>query len=512
MLAAGCADTGKSGAEGTFTFAIAAMPNSLDLAKSYGGETQQIMAPVTEPLERVSGTGEVTPNLNATFKQPDPLTMVYGLRDGVKFSNGKTMTAADVEWSMRHVLDGAGGAQTAGTVPSIAKVEATGPLEVTVTLKYPDPIARGGLAAIALIQEKAFGEAHKEDLGTPDAAPVGTGPYQVDEVTPQKITLTRNPHHTDGDPVADTLAFVPIAEDNSAQLAMRSDSIQGVAVANVKNSKQWEAIDGAELATLPALYQSYLTLDTRTSPLEDVHVRRAIAYSIDRKGLATSIYGDMGTAPSGALLPATLTEVQPSKQAGEDFLDGLASYSFDLAKAKAELAKSAYPDGFSLDVSFTSGKPYSELTISNLAENMKQLGVKITAKPVTAAQWSSNLYGHKDLGIQILPWVPSVPDPAGVIGQFYGKENMTAQHFNLANYSSPEADAAQKILNQSVDKAKRWEAVQTLLRITADEVTYLPLYHVDTVIALSGGYSFAEGTDDFDLHVNGTWVTNLQQD
>ncbi|SFP81882.1 ABC transporter substrate-binding protein [Amycolatopsis rubida] len=513
LLAAGCAGAGESAGEGdtTFSFALPSAPNSLDIAKDYTGTTQQIMATVTEPLERVSGTGEVRPNLNAEFAQPNPLTLVYRLREGVRFSDGAVMTSADVSWSLNHVLDTQAGAQTAGTAASIASVAATGPLEVTVKLKYSDPTARASLAAIGLIQEKAFAEAHQKDLGTPSAAPVGTGPYRVEANSPQQITLARNPNYSGTRPVPDTLGFVFIAQDNSAQLAMRSGSIQGAGVLNLKNSPEWAAINGAMVVALPSLYQSFLALDAKTSPLDDVHVRKAIAYSLDRTGLAKSIYGDHGSALDGLLLPASLNSAAPSEADAKAFTGSLPRYPFDLTKAKAELAKSAHPSGFTLEVPYISGTQYSELTILNLAQNMKQLGVDIRPKAQTSAQWSSTVYGHQNLGIQILSWVPSVPDPAGTLGQLTGEENMAAQHFNLANYSTPAAEEAHTQLVRSTDKAQRWAAIKTLLSAVAEDVPYVPLYHVDTYVALGGGFTFATTPDDFDLHVNGTWVSQLKK-
>ncbi len=499
------------GKAASFTFALPAAPISLDVVKDFNGNTMQVMAPVTEKLELVSATGEVTPGLASGVAEPDPLTLVYTLRDGVKFSDGKPLTAADVVWSLQHASDAKAGAQTAGNVDWIESVSESGPLQVTVKLKHPVPNARGRIAVVGFVQQAEFGRAHEKDLGTAAAIPVGTGPYQVTEHSPERVTLSRNPQYRGDAPRVDKIHFTFIPQDNSAQLAMRSGSLQGAVVGNLKTVDQWSAVPKTSLNKLASLYTTFLTLDTRTAPLDDVHVRKAIAHSLDRPGVLAAGYGTSASLLKGLSAPGLLAGVAPSPDAAKEFLDSLPQHEFDLAKAKAELDKSAHAGGFTLEVPVIAGSPSSELVVQNLAQNMKSLGVTITPKTVTVNQWLTTIYAHGDgLGMQTMELVPAVVDPDSLLGRVTGQENIRPQGFNLANWTTPQAETAYGELTTSTDRQVRWQATRTLLKAIADDVPYLPLFNPDTVVVLGGGFTFDRQLNLFDVWVNGAWATALK--
>jgi peptide/nickel transport system substrate-binding protein len=511
LLAAACTSSSTSGSHGSLTFALPAAPISLDMAKDFDNNTMQIMSLVTEKLERISATGQLSPDLATSVSQPNATTLIYHIRSGVKFSDGTPLTAADVAWSLDHLTDAKAGAETAVIAPSFASATVTGPLQVTVKLKYPDPLARENLAVISFIQEAKFGRSHPKDLGTPAAVPVGTGPYRVSGDTTQALTLTRNPYYWGPKPPLGKITFNFIATDTSAQLAMRSGAIQGALVDDLKTAGQWQAIGDARLYSLPSLVMTFLTLDTSTPPLSDIHVRKAIAYSLNRAGVMAAGYGKYATLLKGLASPGLVAGLAPSPAAAQRALNGLPQYGFNLAKAKAELAQSAYPHGFSLTVPYITGMPFSELTVLNLQQNMKALGVTIIPKPESESQWAASVYAHgKNIGMQTLDISPPIPDPADLLGLISGKENIAPQRFNLANWSSPAVDQASTELNKSTDKATRWQAATTLLTAIANDVPYIPLYSPDTVVVLGGGFRFAKPLDVFALQVNGTWAFDLR--
>lgn len=471
----------------------------------------QIMALVTEKLERISPAGELSPGLATRVTEPNPSTLVYHLREDVKFSDGSPMTATDVAWSLNHLLDPETGAATAGNVLSFDSATVSGPLQVTVKLEYADPLARENISVVSFIQKAEFGKAHPKDLGSPDAPPIGTGPYEVSNFDPQAVSLTRNQHYWGPDPAVDNVSFDFIATDDSAQLAMRSGSIQGASIGNLKNAEQWEAIEGATLNTMPAPTLTFLTLDTTTPPLDDIHVRKAIAYSIDRKGLLAAGYGEYADLLEGLASPSLLKSIAPSDEALTAALDGLPQYDLDLAKAKAELAKSRFPDGFTMTVPYVTDWPFAELTVLNLRENLEPLGVTINPKEVSLSQWAAEIYANGDeTGMQPMMTTAPIPDPSAILGVIAGKENMERPGGNLANWSTPVVERASQQVNRDSDEAVRWQATKTLLSEIASDVPYIPLFSVDSVAVLADGFRFADEQTFFDLYANGTWIFALE--
>jgi peptide/nickel transport system substrate-binding protein len=255
---------------------------------------------------------------------------------------------------------------------------------------------------------------------------------------------------------------------------------------------------------------TFLSLDTSSPPLKDIHVRKAIAYSIDRSGVMAAGYGGYATLLDGITSATLLSDVAPSTTAAKQFLTGLPQYSFSPAKAKSEMAQSAYPHGFSLTVSYLANAPFSELTVLNLQQNMKALGVTINPKPVSQSQWAAGIYAHQNLGIQTMQMFQPLPDPGSLLGLITGQPNIRPQGFNVANWSTPAGENAWLQLTTSLNKATRWQATKTLVTAIADNIPYIPLFSPDTVVVLDGGFTFSRPLTGFDISINGNWASALQ--
>ncbi|MGW0706412.1 ABC transporter substrate-binding protein [Streptomyces sp. NPDC002643] len=492
-------------------WALPNAPASLDYAKSYdNNSTGAVMSLVTEPLERVSSTGEFTPNLATSVTQPDAKTLVYKLRSGVKFSSGAEMTAEDVVWSIEHFS--APTAQTSAVGQQVDTVEVTGPMEVTVKLKAPVPTARAGIAITTLVEEAKYAKEHAKTLGNAGSAPVGTGPYKVESQTAEKITLVRNPEYArTPKPAADKVVFSVIPDDTARQLALRSGEIDGGAITARKSADQWKSVPGATLYASPSLSQDFLAMDVTKAPFDDVHVRRAVAHSVDRAGIMKAAF-DSYAQPMNGLVPAQeLAGVAGSRQNAEDFLAGLPQYELSETKAKAELAKSGHPKGFTATIEYVKDYPWQELAALNIQRNMKPLGVTITPKPVTTNEWYGKFFKHELTDITLpFGFGATYPDPAPLLGKLVGKANIGPQKINIANWTTPEVDKAQSVITTAGSDATRWTATQTILTAVADQVPYIPLFTEDELYAVGEGMAFdTSGITSFDLS-NGTWIFHLK--
>jgi len=119
---------------------VAAEPSSFDWIYNASFATGQIMANVCEGLLRLAPDMSLEPALAESFDNPSPKTWVYRLRSGVTFHDGTPLTAEDAAFSLSRNLDTAAGSFWSGAYANVSTVKATGPLEVTVTLKQPDAL------------------------------------------------------------------------------------------------------------------------------------------------------------------------------------------------------------------------------------------------------------------------------------------------------------------------------------------------------------------------------------
>jgi peptide/nickel transport system substrate-binding protein len=469
----------------TFTFALPSQPISLDITKNYTVQTMQIMTLVTEPLERITQSGGLTPNLATSVTQPNDTTIVYNIRPGLKFSDGNPLTAADVAWSINYTA--AAGAQTASSVASVKSATVSGPNQVTVDLTYPDPLARKNIDMLTFVQESAFAKAHQSDLGSPGAVPIGTGPYVVTSDTTQSIVLTSNPTYWGQKPSVGTLVFNYISTDSSAQLALQSGSIQGYQIINPKIASTFQSVSGTHLYSVPSLSSTAISMDVDQAPFNNIHVRKAIAYAIDTKGLNKAAFGNYGGLLKSVMPVGSISDVAPSVSAAAKFLNSLPQYNFSLSKARAQLAESPYPHGFSATLPYNTSFPWAELVALNLAQNLKSLGIKITVKPETNTQWLTANFSGKHQGMQTFFGQTLPPDPDGLLNLMVGKAQ-EADGVNFANFTNPAIETALSQMTMQTVDAVRWQGTKTILTQMADQVPYIPLFDPPEVFAVGGGF------------------------
>jgi peptide/nickel transport system substrate-binding protein len=498
----------------SFTYAISALPSSLN-GMTTEVRTAQISALVTEPLEHYAykdGTTQFTPGLAESVRESGDRAAVFTLRDGVKFSDGSALTADDVAWSITAAA--APTAQTAGNMAGFASAKATGANEVMVTWAYPTTSIRKRIDGTVEVQQAKFAQAHPTDLGTAGALPVGTGPYVYQSETAQDITLTRNPAYWGTQPKVKKLVFTKIAQDSSAQLAMRSGSVQGGTVGDLNTVSAWQAISGASLDDSHDPYISFLSLDLKTKPFDDVHVRRAVAYSIDRQGLVKSAFAGHADVLTSLFPIESYSDVIPSLSAAQQFAGQLPTYGFDLAAAKRELAQSAYPQGFTTTITYSSGTAWVKVLLLSLQQNLKSLGITVDLKPLATQAWLQSFFGHQATGIQVFPGVAVLSsDPSTLIPAFVGTASMRPNMLNSANFTTPQVESGYPMLALQTagkyTKDERWKAVQTALSQVADQVPYVPLISQPTYYALAAGYLYTQTPATADL-LGGTWIDYLR--
>lgn len=494
----------------SFTFAISAAPPSFDETNSnLPSATDQVMSSVTEPLEYLSSDGKYTLGLAAKVTQPDSNTIVYELRPEITFSDGQPLTAEDVAWSITHAATPP--AQTASNLSgAFVGATATGPLEVTVKLKNPRPNARAFISQF-LIQQKKFAEAHKADLGTDKAIPVGTGSYTVTTTSSSAITLTRREDYWGEKPKIKQLTYQIVSDDNSAQLAMRSGSVNAATVADPKTIGQWRAIPGATVYSAPSPAENLIGMDVSKAPFDDIHVRKAIAHATDVQGLIKAAWGGEATQLKALLPPANLAGVAGGTQPAEDFVNSLPQYAFDLEKAKAELAQSSHPNGFSTTIEYIDSSPATKLLALSLQQNLKQIGITVDLKSVTLTAWGGEFYQHQLTGLMLaFDFTATVPDPTSLMGALVGQKNIGPQRLNIANWTTPEVEQALPVVNSPGPNAERWAAAKTLLSQIADQVPYIPLAAQNSVTTVGNGYASSTGGMDYRELQNGLWLRHVR--
>jgi peptide/nickel transport system substrate-binding protein len=338
------------------------MNNTMVFANSSIWVFQQIFE--TLFISAPDGKG-ITPWLAKSYtSSADKKTWTFKLRSDVKFSTGQPMTSADVKFSIDAASATKGGWEFINS--SIKEVTAPDPYTVVITTKYPWAPLLADLACFSnAVLPKNYGGKSSAQFY---AAPVGTGPFVWDTWTKgSALTLKKNPTYWQpGKPSLDSVTWKVVPDDNT-----RNVMIQG-GQADINENPPYSSLDqlrasnGVGVELFPSTRTDYLIMNQTKKPFDDVHVRRAISYAIDREALVKSVLYNNGKAANSLFMP-TVAYYDPKAP-------GL---QYDMAKAKQELAKSSVPNGFTTTYLASSGDSTDGAIAQILQASLKQLGITL---------------------------------------------------------------------------------------------------------------------------------------
>jgi peptide/nickel transport system substrate-binding protein len=384
---------------GNLVFANPQDAQSLDESTVFDNNSIWIMEQITQPLFTVTNSGKgVMPWLATGYTESkNGLTYTISLRKGVKFSNGTLMTSKDVQFSLEQTM---AASQGWGYIDSAIKsVGAPSADTVVVNLKYKwAPI----LADLALFANGVV----PDNFGGKTAsafyqAPVGTGPFKFDYWHKgSALKLTKNTDYWQpGKPYLNSITWTDVPDDNTRQLQVTSGQAQ------IDQFPAWSTVatlkstPGVTLSLFPSTETNYLAFNENVKPFQDVNVRRAISYAIDRSALVKAVLFGNGQ-PANSIFPPQLNYYDPDS-------GGL---QYNLADAKAALAKSSVPKGFTTTLLLPSGNSDYATIATIVQSELKPLGINVQIEQQDPNTANENFQAGKyDMFFSL--WTMDIPDP-----------------------------------------------------------------------------------------------------
>ncbi|WP_231750755.1 ABC transporter substrate-binding protein, partial [Mycobacterium sp. NAZ190054] len=269
--------------------AIAGEPDQLDPHKTTAYFSFEVLENVFDTLVEPDENLQMQPALAESWEvSPDQLTWTFRLRPGVTFHDGTPLTAGDVVFSYRRIID----EQLANSdkFSSVRAVEAPDPATVVIRVERPTPnmlTNLGGFKGMAIVSRANV------ESGRIATHPVGTGPFRfLGQKSGDSISLGANPEYWGGVPGVSGVTFRFISEPSTALSALQAGEIDWTDSVPPQRVAQLRDDESVELAVTPSNDYWYLALNEAREPWNDVRVRQAIAYAIDRDAIvqATS-YG-----------------------------------------------------------------------------------------------------------------------------------------------------------------------------------------------------------------------------
>ena len=470
---------------GSLTF-----PGVLDWPRSPNGQELAVESLAVNNLMEFAPDGKVKPGLASSVEHPSATTYVYHLRS-VKFSDGKPMTAADVVFSLERNIT----LKEAWLKPyweDVASIAAPSSSTVVVKLKQPTAVFEDIVAFSGEVVEKASTEKLSEkEIGTPGHLLIGTGPWKFDSYQPEaSVELSRNRYWT-GEPVtAQKITVDLFKSEASMALAMRSHGIDGAM--GYLSPKIFGKLPETRELTAPGITVDFASANTVLPPFNDVHVRRALAYATNAAGMIKAFYPPGTATQDSSIVPDSLFANLGSQSQVGEVLGAVPKYEFNLAKAKQELAKSAYPHGFSTEVEVEAASSGLIAAAEIISADLAKIGIDAKVKEVQGTEVASVMLGGKSK-IQLNEIGAVYPDPEGIMSLILSPSQISPPGggINTSNYKSPKFDRLLAEQIEVTEPSKRLGMIGQMLATEGEDAPLWPLYTHLTFGVLSDKYAIS---------------------
>lgn len=501
----------KGTAGGTLTWAIQTNPASLFNAYYFSAEGSQIFSLIQDHILAPGTFGQPTTGVGAVvsdWKATNGTTYVYTLKKGIKFSDGSPLTAKDVAFSMNIHRDKKTGSKMADFFGNVRSIAAKGNSVIVRLLKQDSSWQYTPAASPGLVYSQADYLKKGANFGTPNGMPVGTGPYKFSEFQPNsRVVLERNPYYKGKKFPWDKIVFPLIPDEQARLLALQSGQIDGTFAVPNNSISTWVKAPGLKVGTYVSGGWRGFSIDVEDGPFQDVHVRRAIAYSLDKPGINEALASSRGKVLAG-LPPLIFLKALLPKSEIDKALKKVPSYDYSVANGKAELAKSAYPKGFSTTLNVPNGCAACLLLSQTLKQGADKIGININLNPMPGPQRFQVILDHKpNLGIQVLGQAPDSPHPMQYLDLLYTSAHAAPGYENSANYKNAQVDKliAQGLATPDMKLAAR-NALK-VMQIVAKDVPYIPVFMFPGAWGVKSGWSFKSSLGPF--FYNQIWLQHL---
>jgi len=483
---ASAAETPKQG--GSMVVSYKDDISTLDPAIGYDWQNWSMIKSLFDGLmDYKAGTTELVPDLAESFAvAPDGLTYTFKLRGGVKFHNGRTMTAGDVKYSIERAVDpktqgpgqGFFGAikgfdeMAGGTTSALSGISTPDDGTVVIELSRPDATFLHVMAInFAFVVPKEEVEKYGADFGR---NPVGTGAYKMTEWTlGQRVVFERNrDYYRKGSPYLDKIVFEVGQEPTVAMLRLQRGEVdvlgdpippaQFLEVANDPANK--DLIVKGDL-----LHTGYLTMNVNTPPFDKKEVRQAVNMAINKDRILR-IVNNRGVAANQPLPPA---------MPGYDKAYG--GYAFDVAKAKAMVAKAGYGDGVKTELYAMNTDPNPRIAQA-IQQDLAAIGIDAEVKSL--AQSVVIAAGGDGTAPMIwsggMAWIADFPDPSNFYGPILGCGGAVAGGWNWSKYCNKDLDARAEQADAMADPAmadKRRDAWRQIFVDVMADAPWAPVFN-----------------------------------
>jgi peptide/nickel transport system substrate-binding protein len=470
---------------GYLTVGIESHPLNLDPRFATDANSSRIGGLIYNSLLRADARGQLQTELAERWEAIDGTTYIFDLRRGVRFHDGRPLTARDVKYTYDSILDLRNGSPKRGLLKPLQAVDVLSEQRVRFDLVRPHA---------PFVEQFTLGivPASRDGVLSPGMPPPGSGPFMFLSAEPgERISLRANPSYWQGPPGIAGVIFKTIPDSIVRVLEFKNGSIDFLQNDIEPDMLPWLAKNtGAHVEVRQGTTFQYIGINLSHPVLRERKVRQAIALAIDRQRIIRHLLKDLGTPATGLLSPLNW-----AYEGAVDF------WAHDPERAKRLLDEAGFfdPDGSGprprFKLSFkTTNIDLRRRIAEAFKEQLQTVGIELE---IRSYEWATFYADIKKGNFHLfsLAWV-GIIDP-DIYYQVFHSSSVPPGGNNRGRYANPELDVLLERGRHALDTAERRAIYAEVQKIVARELPYVPLWWVKNVIvqqpALRGFVPYPDG-------------------
>jgi peptide/nickel transport system substrate-binding protein len=450
---------------------ITSDPTSLDPRFGLDDVSQKTWQLLYDSLLVFDNDLRVVGGLARRFENPDPLTYVATLHQGVRFHDGHELTSADVVYTFQSVLDPALASTRRGGFRDIQSIEPLDRYTVRFTLRASYTAFPINLISLPIVPDGAGLELNDQ--------PVGTGPYRfVRHLVDDQVELAAFSEYWRGAPKNAGLVLKVVPDEVMRALEVQKGTMD-IVVNDVSPDIFFQLGRDPllQMTTGPGVDYQYIGLNLSDPLLRDVRVRRALAYAIDRRAIVDYLRRGLAS-PAVGLLPPLSWAFDP----------GVRDYPYDQPRARALLDEAGYPDPdgegplprlrLSLKVS---NVEFNRLQSSVIQQELRGVGIALDVRTYEFATLFADVQ-RGNFQLFTLQWPGGAVADPDILRRVFHTSQVPPVGFNRGHYSNVALDVLLDRATVSRDDDERRALYGEAQRILAEDVPYISLWYKTNLI------------------------------
>ncbi|MEO9337548.1 ABC transporter substrate-binding protein [Mesorhizobium sp. SB112] len=446
-------------------------PNSLDPHVQWNPDSFNVYRNIFDNLVTRDDAGEIAPQIATKWEQVSDTEVRFTIRDDVKFHHGKPLTAEDVAFSIKRIIDPAFASPQLGQFNQIKDAVASDATTVSVTTDGPFPVLIAQLTKLSIVPKHVVEAVSKEEF---NLKPVGSGPYKFENwARGVEVTLARNDDYWGDKGAFPKVAFRAVP-DAATRVANLQAGVTDIAT-NIDSdlAAQVEASGRGSVVSARTERVAYFAMNVQKAPLDDARVRKAVAHAIDKEGIVQGILGGYEQAVPEFASPTHF-----------GWIEGVEAAPYDIEKAKEIIAEVG--DAAKTPFSILTAPVYDQRVVQAIQQMLAEAGFNVEIEMTDMGNWLTRMQS----GPESIPqsafsrWNCGCQDVDGLLYPTFHSSSA------WANIKDESLDKALDEARATLDSDKRLELYKTIHETVARENYIIPLYQASVIYGVAEGVEF----------------------